>query len=129
MDLDITYLLQNYLNLTVTTDVIGLVVPQLLTKYGSGKAVSISGKWMKAPATAAFVPGVASASGSLQVTMSVNKEVAVKATFDQFQGEVSLHSADGKVFGKVSKASAGTIDSEGFVTTLGLTNVQLLKEL
>lgn len=84
---------------------------------------------MKAPATAEFAPGVATASGSLQVTMSVDKEVAVKATFDAAQGEVSLHSADGKVFGKVSKASLGSIDSEGFVTTLGLTNAQLQKEL
>jgi len=66
---------------------------------------------MKAPATAEFAPGVATASGSLQVTMSVDKEVAVKATFDAAQGEVSLHSADGKVFGKVSKASLGSIDS------------------
>lgn len=53
-DLDITYLLSKYLNVTVTTDVIAKVIPQVLTKYGSGKAVSISGKWIKAPASATF---------------------------------------------------------------------------
>jgi hypothetical protein len=40
-------LLEKYLNLTVTTDNLGLVIPQILTKYGSGQAVSISGKFAK----------------------------------------------------------------------------------
>jgi len=43
--LDITYLLKTYLNVTVTTDNLGLIVPEILTKYGSGKAVSLSGSF------------------------------------------------------------------------------------
>lgn len=129
LDLDITYLLQTYLNLTVTTDVLGLIIPELVTKYGSGKAVGLSGKWMKAPATAAFLEGEMTASGSLQVTVTVDSEVAIKATFVDFAGAGGLHSQDGKIFGQITKSSAGTIDSTGFQTTLGLTAAQLQNEL
>jgi len=44
--LDITYLLLKFLNVTVTTDNLGIVVPEILTKYGSGKAVSLAGKFV-----------------------------------------------------------------------------------
>jgi len=44
--LDITYLLENYLNVTVTTDNLGVVIPEILTKYGSGKAIGLSGKFV-----------------------------------------------------------------------------------
>lgn len=56
-DLDITYLLSQYLNVTVTTDVIGLVIPEVLTKYGSGQAVSLSGQWVENAADAEFTQG------------------------------------------------------------------------
>lgn len=45
--LDITYLLKTYLNTTVTTDNLGLIVPEILIKYGSGKAVSLSGSFVQ----------------------------------------------------------------------------------
>lgn len=127
-DLDITYLLSNYLNVTVTTDALGTIIPAVLTKYGSGKPVGLSGKWVKAPATAAFVGGAMSFSGSLQVTVTIDKEVALKASFDDFAGQFGLHSQDGKVFGKVTNASAGSIGT-GFQTTLGITSAQLLLEV
>lgn len=50
--LDITYLLNEYLNLTVTTDNLGVLIPEILTKYGSGKAVGLSGKFVKSAGTA-----------------------------------------------------------------------------
>lgn len=43
--LDLTYLLSK-LNVTVTTDNLGVVVPEILAKYGSGKAVGLSGKFI-----------------------------------------------------------------------------------
>jgi len=42
-NLDITALLTQYLGITVTTDNLGLFIPKLLEKYGSGKAVGIAG--------------------------------------------------------------------------------------
>ena len=47
--LDITYLLQEYLNITVTTDNLSVLIPEILTKYGSGKAVGLSGKFVTSP--------------------------------------------------------------------------------
>jgi len=44
--LDITYLLEKYLNVTVTTDNLGVIIPEILTKYGSGKAVGLAGKFI-----------------------------------------------------------------------------------
>jgi len=48
--LDITYLLSK-LNVTVTTDEVGVVIPELVTKYGSGKNVTIKGKFITGPST------------------------------------------------------------------------------
>jgi len=55
-DLDITQLLKEFLNVTVTTDNLGLFVPELLTKYGSGKAVGLAGKFTQKAATSFFTP-------------------------------------------------------------------------
>jgi len=45
--LDISYLLLKYLNVTVTSDNLAkYIIPEVLTKYGSGKAVSIAGKFV-----------------------------------------------------------------------------------
>lgn len=49
--LDITYLLETYLNLTVSTDNIAVIIPEILTKYGSGKNVTIKGKFIIEPST------------------------------------------------------------------------------
>jgi hypothetical protein len=48
--LDVTELLSK-LNVTVTTDNLSVVIPEVLTKYGSGKAVSLSGKFITAPSS------------------------------------------------------------------------------
>lgn len=44
--LDLTYLLKKYLNVTVTTDTLGLLIPEVLTKYGAGKSVGLAGKFV-----------------------------------------------------------------------------------
>jgi hypothetical protein len=120
--------LSQYLNLTVTTDELGAIIPQLLTKYGSGKAVGLSGKWVSSPASAEFVPGAMAFTGSLRVTVTVEEEVAVQASFEDFLGKFGLHSETGKIFGQVQNASAGTIGTD-FKTTLGITAAQLLQSV
>jgi len=45
-ELDITELLSK-LNITVTTDDIEVAIPGIVAKYGSGKAVSILGKFIQ----------------------------------------------------------------------------------
>jgi hypothetical protein len=120
-------LLKQYLNLTVTTDNIGLLIPEILTKYGSGKAVAISGKFAQQAAKAEFTKAGASIDGSLLVSISVGGETAVSAEFDGINGAADIDSHDGKVFGDISKASLGSISK--FTTSLGLTKAALLSSL
>jgi peptidoglycan hydrolase-like protein with peptidoglycan-binding domain len=125
--LDITYLLLTYLNVTVTTDNLGVVVPQILTKYGSGKAVSISGAFVKAASVAKFSAGGAAVNGNLAVTIKVGEEVAIQAEFDSIALDSLLTSTSGVIFGHVSKNSLGSISN--FQSSLGMTADQLLAEL
>jgi hypothetical protein len=65
-----------------------------------------------------------SITGSLEITCTINKEVAILASFEDAGAEAVISSTAGKVFGNVGKATAGTIGA-GFQTTLGLTSAQL----
>lgn len=118
--LDLTYLLKEYLNLTVTTDNLGELIPEVLTKYGSGKAVGLSGMFIKAPSTFKFTAGQAAATSNLQVTVTVDGETAIQASFTDMAGVTALNSKDGKLFGNIATASVGNIDASSFVTTLGI---------
>jgi len=125
--LDITYLLQNYLNLTVTTDNLGVFVPEILTKYGSGKAVGISGAFVKAASVAKLSPTSNTFNGNLAVTIKVGEEVAIQAEFDAIAVDALLSSTSGKIFGKISQSTLGSISNSQ--NSLGLTAEQLLAEL
>lgn len=113
--------------MTVTTDNVGVLIPALLTKYGSGKAVSISGKFAKGFSVANFTAAGAQIQGSLEVTIGVGSDTAVQAEFDLISGAADINSHDGKVFGDISKASLGSIST--FTTTLGITKDAFLKGL
>lgn len=127
--LDITYLLKQYLNVTVTTDNLGLVVPEILTKYGSGKAVGLAGKFVQKAAVSKFTSTGQSIDGSLAVTVTIDNEEAIMAEFDSISGLGSLNSKSGAIFGSISKSSLGTILASSFKSTLGLTADALLKDL
>ena len=43
-EVDFTAALKTFLNLTITTDEVGKLVPDILKKYGPGLAVDIKGK-------------------------------------------------------------------------------------
>lgn len=126
--LDITYLLKTYLKITVTTDQLGVVVPEVLTKYGSGKAVGLSGKFAKTAATSFFKPTGQTLDGSLLVTMTVEGDDVIVAEFDDISAAAAIHSDTGKIFGSISKATLGTIGA-GFKTTLDVTADAFLKSL
>lgn len=127
LDLDITHIL-SLLNVTVTTDEVGVVLPEVITKYGAGKAVGLSGKWVSAPASGHFHKGSAEFSASLEVTMTIDSQTALQATFDGINGDFGIHSSSGKVFGHVTNASVGTL-GKSFTTTLGITADQLKSRL
>lgn len=44
------------LNITITTDQVGLLIPQIITKYGAGKNVSVSGSFITAPSHVSMTP-------------------------------------------------------------------------
>jgi len=117
--LNITYLLEKYINLTVTTDNLGVVVPQILTKYGSGKAVGIAGAFFKAASIAKFSKDINTLDVNLAVTIEVDGEAAIIAEFDSIAVAAIFSSLNGVIFGNVSKSSLGSISS--FQTTLDIT--------
>lgn len=114
----------------MTTDEIGQVIYEVLEKYGSGKTCNISAKWIDAPAKAEFTDGSMDFTASLQLTLSVEGEVALQASFQNLYGKLALHSADGQIFGEIDeKTSIGTIDPKSFKTTLGMNATAFQSEL
>lgn len=126
--LDITYLIQHYLNYTITSDQLGVLIPEVLTKYGSGKTVEIAGSFSQAPMVSHFTATGQTVEGSLATIIKVDGEEAIVAEFDSISFDGVITSKDGSVFGSISKSSIGTIGSK-FSTTLGLTAAQLNTEL
>jgi len=124
--LDLSALLHKYTGKDITTDYIGLVIPEILSKYGAGKPVSISGAYYQKESVAQFAANGATLDTSLLVTMSVDGEVAVKASFLDAQGLSNIHSQAGKVFGNIG-FNLGTIGN--FQTSLGISQAQFTNEL
>ena len=125
--LDITYLLQNFLNLTVTTDNLALIVPEILTKYGSGKAVSISGAFVNSASEVHFATASSTIDGFLGFTITIDGETAIQGELNGIAAAGVLSSAAGVIYGDISKHSVGTVDK--FVTSLGITVDQFTTEL
>jgi len=125
--LDITYLLKEYLNVTVTTDNLGAIIPQILTKYGSGKAVGLAGKFTQSKSKVTFGADSSSVTGNLQVTVSVGSDTAILAEFVGVDGSAFIKAANGDIYGNIGKASLGTIGA--FQTSLGFTKEDLLSSL
>ena len=125
--LDLTYLLSKYLNVTVTTDNLGVIVPEILTKYGSGKAVGLAGKFSGTQTESKFTKEGQTLTGSLAVTVSVDNETAIQVEFDKFSLAAVLSSTNGAIFGNISESSVGTVSQ--FTTTLGITSDQFLSEV
>jgi hypothetical protein len=69
--LDITYLLSKYLNLTISTDNIAIFIPEILKKYGSGKNVTIKGKFITEPSTIEWTKNGYDSDISLKVEIGV----------------------------------------------------------
>lgn len=127
--LNLTYLLEEYLNVTVTTDNLGVLIPEVLTKYGSGKAVALAGKFVKSPSTAKFTEGKGAATSNLEVFVTIDGEQAIQASFLDMAGSATLNTKQGELFGEIITASLGNIEESSFQTTLGLTASQLQGEL
>lgn len=116
--LDVTELLSK-LNVTVTTDNLGLVIPEVLTKYGSGKAVGLSGKFIEEASSSKIAADGQSVTLNLQIIATIDGEEAINASFKGINAQAVLNSLNGAVHGKIGAASVG--DLIAFTNTLGYT--------
>jgi len=125
--LDITYLLQKFAKVTITTDEIGVAIPELLTKYGSGKAISLKAAFVEKPGVAKFTPTLDSITDlNLAVTLGVGSDVAISAQFNAGAAAGLLNAKSGSLFGNISQHTIGTISN--FSTTLGMDAATFQKE-
>ena len=115
------------MNLTVTTDNLGVVIPEILTKYGAGKAVGLSGKFTQAKSEVHFDSTQTTVKGNLEVTVSVGTETAILAEFVGIDVAGAVHALNGAIFGGINTHSLGQIGA--FQTSLGLTKAALQAEL
>jgi len=127
--LDITYLLSK-LNVTVTTDNMGVLVPEILAKYGSGKAVGISGKFITKQSEFTLTPTDNSLMANLAVTITVAGETAIYAEFNGVNAVGQVSSSAGSIFGALSTSNIGTIDAASFKSVFtGMTAATLQAEV
>lgn len=126
--LDVTAILYKLVNLTVTTDNLGVVIPEILTKYGSGKAVGLSGKFITKPCQVKFTKSNAHADIWIAITASVEGAEAIYAEFNAAQAAAMIQTTKGVVFGDFNTHNIGTIDAASFRTAIsGMTAASLQK--
>jgi len=127
--LDITYLLSK-LNVTVTTDNLGVVVPEILAKYGSGKAVGISGKFITKQSEFTMTPADNTLDANLAVTITVAGEQAIYAEFNNIKAVGQVSSKAGAIFGALSTSHIGDVVESSFKSVFtGMTAASLQAEL
>jgi hypothetical protein len=127
--LDVTYLLNKFLNVTVTTDNLGVVVPEILTKYGSGKAVGLSGKFITNEAVVKMTPTDNSVVGNLAITVTIDNEEAIYFESNNINAVGQVSSKAGQVFGALSTAHIGDFSSTFRSKIAGMTAATLQAEL
>ena len=125
--LDITKILSAF-NVTVHTDDIGLVIPEILTKYGPGKNVSLAGKFITEASHTTISAAGGHADLSLAVTVGVEGETCIFAPISHTLISGIVSSKAGKVYGNLSQHVVGAFGA-GFTTTLGMTAAALQAEL
>jgi|TARA_B110000285_G_C15021027_1_gene561571 hypothetical protein len=117
------------LNATITTDNLGLVVPEILTKYGSGKAVGLSGQFITKEGKFTLTPTDNSVTTSIAVTVTVDGEEAIYVELNDILATGQVSSKAGAVFGALSTATIGTASSNFRTTLAGVTAASFQKEL
>lgn len=126
--LDVTYLLEKFFNLTVTTDNLAVVIPEVLTQYGSGKAVSMAGKFITDKSAVTMTKTNNEAKANLAITVTIDGAEAIYAEFNGINAIGQVSSKSGKIFGALSTSKIGTI--AGFRTGIkGMTKESLTTEL
>merc|ERR1712166_930638 len=127
--LDITYLLTK-LNVTVTTDNLGVVIPEILTKYGKGKAVGIKAKFITKEGVVSMMPTTNQADLNLAVTITIDNEESIYAEFNNIKAVGQASSTAGAIYGALTTAHIGDSVAASFRSKIsGMTAATLQTEL
>merc|ERR1712166_199003 len=126
--LDITYLLSK-LNVTVTTDNLGVLIPEILTKYGKGKAIGLSGKFITKEGKVTMTPSNNEIITSLGVTVTIDGAEAIYYESNNLNAIGQVSSVKGVLHGALSTANIGTAGSTFRSTISGMTAASLQAEL
>merc|ERR1712166_936901 len=127
--LDITYLLPK-LNVTVTTDNLGVVIPEILTKYGKGKAVGIKAKFITKEGVVSMMPTTNQADLNLAVTITIDNEESIYAEFNNIKAVGQASSTAGAIYGALTTAHIGDSVAASFRSKIsGMTAATLQTEL
>lgn len=116
------------LGVYVHTDDIGLVIPEILTKYGPGKNVSLSATFITEASHATIAPAGIHVDASVAITVGVEGETCIFAPISHTLVSGVVNSTAGVIHGELSQSVIGAFGA-GFHTTLGMTGDALQKEL
>lgn len=111
-------LLNKLLGITITTDILGVAIPELLTKYGSGKTVSIKGAFINAPGKAKITDSLSSITANLALGIFVDGETAIKADCNGVTIAALINTVNNAVHGNISTHTIGEVSN--FQSTLGI---------
>lgn len=124
---NVTTLLQKFFNITVTSDDLGLVIPEILTKYGAGKPVDITAAFLGKQGVASFSRKVNTLDFNLSFTVMVDNEVTLQGSFDGISVATILNSKNGAIYGNLSKSTIGHLGD--FRNSLGMDALPFQNEL
>lgn len=125
--LNITEILSKF-GVYVHTDDIAVIIPEILTKYGPGKNVSLSAKFItEASHTTISTAGI-HVDASVEITVGVEGETCIVAPISHTLVSGIVNSTAGVIHGDISQSVIGAFGT-GFMTTLGMTADELQKEL
>lgn len=109
--LDLTYLLKTFLNLTVTTSEVGVLIPEIVQHYGADKPVQLSAAFVKEASQLKFLDKNATIDLSLALNLTVDGETALGAHFENAFSSGNVNATGGTIYGEVGASGPGTISN------------------
>ena len=111
-------------NKTLSTDEVGLLVPEILIKYGVGKPAGMTVQFANQASKVTFDTTGDSLTAWAAFTITVGSDVALSAEFDLAQFAGLLNVKSGSLFGHITDAKIDSVSH--FQTTLGLSAEEFL---
>ena len=107
--LQVTDLLVRYAQFILTTDMVGTVIPQILWRYGANVPVGIMLEAVETAPVVRLTEAKGTASANVRVTLTVNGEHALVATFKGIVLGGNLNVSGGCLHGEMDNPTADMI--------------------